>query len=165
MVINSKEELKELISTSRKKGKKVLIKKGVFDIIHPGHIHAIKMFTKQCDVLIILVISDESVKIKKGEKRPINPQKQRLEVMNGLEGVDYVYPDKTVSREEYIELLKFLKPDIVAVTSVDDKKTKAYSAGSWKLLEFPDKKKPGYSTTEIIKRIAEHNCCGSNNKC
>lgn len=58
-----------------------------------------------------------------------------------------------MSREEYITFLNFLKPSILAVTSVDAKKTKAYSSPYWKLKEFPDKKSPGFSTTAIINKI------------
>ena len=84
----------------------MLIKKGVFDIIHPGHVFAIKMFAKEADIVIILTQSDEFTAKKKGSSRPINPQRQRTEVVDGIAGVDYTYPDKSNSREEYIEFLK-----------------------------------------------------------
>lgn len=160
MIIKDKHKLKEIISSAKREGKKVLIKRGVFDILHPGHIYAIKTLRKYCDTLIILVISDKCAEIKKGKKRPINSQKQRMEVIDGIKGVDYVFADKTISREEYISFLEFLSPDIVAVTSTDSEKTKAYSQGNWKLKEFPDKKKQGFSTTDIIKRIIKKYCGG-----
>ena len=53
MIINSKTKLKNTIELAKKSGKSVLIKKGVFDIIHPGHIFAIKMFDKEADIVSV----------------------------------------------------------------------------------------------------------------
>ncbi len=153
MIISNKEELKNIIENAKKEWKSVLIKKGVFDIIHPGHVFAIRMFAKEADIIIVLTQSDEFTAKKKGSSRPINPQRQRTEVVDGIAGVDYTYPDK--SREEDIEFLNYLKPTILAVTSVDEKKTKDYSSPFWELKEFPDKAQPWYSTTEIINRVLE----------
>ena len=155
MIISEKEELKSIIENSKKAWKSVLIKKGVFDIIHPGHIFAIKMFAKEADIVIILTQSDEYTAKKKGKFRPINNQQQRNEVIDGIKGVDYVYSDKSNSREEYIEFLNYLKPTILAVTSVDKEKTKDYSSPLRKEIEFPDKAQPWYSTTEIINKVLE----------
>lgn len=157
MIINSKSELKEIIKSAKSSGKSVLIKKGVFDIIHPGHVFAIDMFKKKADVIIILTQSDEFTRKKKGNNRPINNQDQRTEVVDGIRGVDYTYQDKSNSREEYLQLLNYLKPTILAVTSSDSKKTKDYSSEFWELIEFPNKKKPGFSTTEIINRVLYKN--------
>jgi cytidyltransferase-like protein len=155
MIVTSKIKLKKIIESARKSGKSILIKKGVFDIIHPGHVFAIDMFKKQADMVIILVQSDEFTKKKKRYNRPINNQKQRTEVVDGIKGVDYTYADSSNSREDYIKFLEYLKPTILAVTSIDSKKTKDYSSSFWKLKEFPDKKKPGFSTTEIINRVLD----------
>ena len=153
MIITNKLKLKNLIKSAKKSGKSVLVKKGVFDIIHPGHIFAFNMFKKQADIVVILTQSDEFTKKKKGYARPINNQQQRTAVVDGMKGVDYTYPDKSNSREDYIQVLTYLKPTILAVTSGDIKKTKDYSIPFWALKEFPDKKKPGFSTTDIINRI------------
>ena len=155
MIISEKEELKSIIEDAKKAWKSVLIKKGVFDIVHPGHVFAIKMFAKEADIVIILTQSNEFTAKKKWSSRPINPQRQRTEVVDGIAGVDYTYADKSNSREEYIEFLNYLKPTILAVTSVDEKKTKDYSSPFWELKEFPDKTQPWYSTTEIINRVLE----------
>ena len=155
MIISDKEELKNIIENAKKEWKSVLIKKCVFDIIHPGHVFAIKMFTQEADIVIILTQSDEFTAKKKGSSCPINPQRQRTEVVDGIAGVNYTYPDKSNSREEYIEFLNYLRPTILAITSVDEKKIKGYSSSFWELKEFSDKAQPWYSTTEIINRVLE----------
>jgi len=155
MQISTKEELKWIIDEAKKAWKSVLVKKWVFDIIHPWHVFAIQMFAEYADVVVILTQSDEFTAKKKGSSRPINSQRQRTEVVDGIRGVDYTFQDKSNSREEYIEFLNYLKPTILAVTSVDEKKTKDYSSAFWELKEFPDKIQKWYSTTEIINRVLE----------
>lgn len=153
MIIKNKIELKKIIGKEKKNGKSVLIKKGVFDIIHPGHIYAIDLFSKKADIVIILIQSDKFTKKKKGKTRPINPQKQRAQVIDGIKGVDYVYLDKSNSREEYIRFLEYLKPTILVITSENKKKDKEYLNINWKLIPIPDKKDFFVSTTEIINRV------------
>ena len=153
MVIKTIEELKEIINCTKGDGKSVLIKRGVFDIIHPGHVFTIQELQKKTDVLIMLTVSNELTEKKKGSNRPINSQKQRSEVLSALKGVDYVYCDKSKSREEYIELLNYLKPSLLAVTLGDKEKSRAYKNSSWELIEIKDKKRSDYSTTNIIEKI------------
>jgi glycerol-3-phosphate cytidylyltransferase len=86
------------------------------------------MFKKEADIVIILTQSDKFTAKKKGLSRPINNQKQRTEVVDGIKCIDYTYPDKSNSRQDYIDFLNYLKPTILAVTSVDAKKTKDYSS-------------------------------------
>lgn len=153
MIIKNKIALKKIIEKEKTNGKSVLIKKGVFDIIHPGHIYAIDLFSKKADIVIILIQSDKFTKKKKGKTRPINPQKQRAQVIDGIKGVDYVYLDKSNSREEYIRFLEYLKPTILVITSENKKKDKEYLNKNWKLIPIPDKKDFFVSTTEIINRV------------
>jgi cytidyltransferase-like protein len=155
MIVENKEKLKQIIDCAKKENKKVLIKRGVFDIIHPGHVFAINFLKKQTDILILGTVSNEYIKKVKCKKRPINDQRQRSEVLAAIKGVDYVFEDKSVSRNESIKLLQFLKPTILAITLGDLQKTKEYTNSDWKLLEIPDKKKTGFSTTDIINRILE----------
>lgn len=157
MIVQTLSELKQIITSNTQRGKKVLVKKGVFDIIHPGHIYAIQNFKDSADIVVILIQSDSFTKKKKGQTRPINNQLQRAQVVDGLKGVDYVYMDNSDSREEYIEVLKELKPSIVAITEGDMIKSEAYNSPDWELKEFPDKKLPGFSTTEIINRVLKNN--------
>jgi glycerol-3-phosphate cytidylyltransferase len=156
MIIKNKSKLKKIIEQAKSENKSVLIKKGVFDLIHPGHIFAIDLFSKKADIVIILIQSDEFTKKKKGKERPINPQLQRAQVIDGIKGVDYVYLDKSNSREEYITFLNYLKPTILVITAESKAKDKAYSSKYWKLIAIPDKKDYCVSTTEIINRVLKN---------
>lgn len=154
MIIRDKHKLEEIIQSEKKAGKSVLVKKGVFDIIHPGHIFAINLLRKETDTVVILVQSDELTEKQKGSGRPINGQEQRMTVVDAIKGIDYVYPDESRSREEYIDFLKYLKPTMVAVKSGDQGKTQAYSSHLWTLKEFSEEDGPDFSTTKIIHRAA-----------
>jgi cytidyltransferase-like protein len=156
MLIKEKEQLKEVIDLAKKEGKRVLIKRGVFDIIHPGHIYTAQKLKEKTDVLIILLVSDELTKEKKGSTRPINNVLHRAKVVDGLKGVDYTYCDESLNREEYVELLNYLKPNLLAVTLGDEKKTKSYTSPHWDLIEIADKQEVGFSTTQIINKILEN---------
>lgn len=153
MILDDKEKLKKIIHKVQKQGKKVLIKKGVFDIIHPGHIYALSQFKKYADIVIIFVQSDILTRKKKGPQRPINNQKYRAEALDGLKNIDYIYLDKSKSREECLSLLEYLKPNLIAIVKHDQKKTKKYARPYWELKEFLDKEKKSFSTSLIIKKI------------
>lgn len=95
-------------------------------------------------------------KQKKGNQRPINPQKQRALIVDSLKDVDYTYLDQSQSRQEYLELLNLLKPTIIAITEENKTKKEAYSNFNWTLKEFPDKNQKEYSTTNIINKIIKN---------
>jgi len=85
----SLQRLKTILRSSRKK-KTIVFTNGCFDIIHAGHVRYLKKAKSLGDFLVVGLNSDSSVKKIKGEKRPIVPQKERAEVLSGLEAVDYV---------------------------------------------------------------------------
>ncbi len=156
MLIQDRKELKKIIDSAKKKGQTVLIKRGVFDIIHPGHTYTIEKLKEKADILIMFTVSDVLTRKKKGETRPINKQNQRSKVLCALKGVDYVYEDDSVNREEYIELLTFLEPTHLAVTLDDEQKRQAYTNPKWELLEIEDKQWPDFSTTKIIEKVLDN---------
>ncbi|EEY35432.1 adenylyltransferase/cytidyltransferase family protein, partial [Pseudoleptotrichia goodfellowii] len=75
----TQEEMKEKIEELKKNGKKTVFTNGVFDILHIGHLTYLEEARNLGDVLIVGVNSDASVKVNKGDKRPINSQKNRAE--------------------------------------------------------------------------------------
>jgi rfaE bifunctional protein nucleotidyltransferase chain/domain len=75
-----------------RKGEAIVFTNGVFDLLHPGHIELLQFARAQGDLLVVGVNDDDSVRRLKGEKRPIFPQAERLEVLAALACVDYVVP-------------------------------------------------------------------------
>lgn len=150
----SQSEMAKKIEELKKEGKKVVFTNGVFDILHIGHLTYLQEAKELGDVLVVGVNSDASVKINKGDKRPINSEEHRAKVLLGTKYVDYtvIFNEKTPEN-----LLDILKPNI-HVKGGDYKKedlpeTKIVEKndGEVKILSFVD----NISTTDIIKKILE----------
>ena len=84
------------IFLQKKSNKKVVFTNGCFDILHPGHIHLLRKAKLLGDILIVGLNSDKSVKILKGNNRPINKELDRIKLLSSLRYIDYV----TVFNEE-----------------------------------------------------------------
>lgn len=80
------------VASLRAEGKTIVFGNGCFDIIHVGHVRYLRAAKALGDVLIIAVNTDESVKLGRPERMPLNPYHERLEVVAALESVDYVVP-------------------------------------------------------------------------
>ena len=102
-------------------GKTIVLSGGCFDILHTGHIAFLDAAKKQGDLLFVLLESDENVRNKKGEGRPVNPQEDRSIVLSALPSVDYIIPLRGMTKnEEYDKLIVQIKPDIIGLTRGDE---------------------------------------------
>lgn len=108
--IKNKENLKLTLKKLKQENKKIVFTNGCFDILHLGHIKYLEQAKKMGDVLIIGVNSDSSVKMLKGENRPINSEFDRAYLLNSLKCVDYTIVFK---EETPYELIKLIQPDIL----------------------------------------------------
>ncbi|MEK6697969.1 MAG: D-glycero-beta-D-manno-heptose 1-phosphate adenylyltransferase [Nitrospirota bacterium] len=108
--IKNVQELRPLLEILRAAGKKIVFTNGCFDIIHTGHTRYLATARSFGDVLIVAANSDSSVCMIKGEKRPINPQAERAEVLAALESVDFV----TIFDEpDPYRVIAELQPDVL----------------------------------------------------
>jgi len=134
------------------KNKRVVFTNGCFDIIHPGHLSYLYRSSNEGDVLIVGVNSDSSVKINKGDSRPINGVFQRAEVLSYFSFIDYVI---VFNEETPIDLIKFLNPNVLvkgsdySVNQIIGADHVMKIGGYVKTLDFID----GYSSSNIIKKI------------
>ena len=71
-------------------GKKLAFTNGCFDILHSGHVAYLTFARNQGDALLVAVNTDASVRLNKGEDRPINSEEDRAYVIASLRAVDYV---------------------------------------------------------------------------
>ena len=141
------------ISTIKQKGPIVLVG-GVFDILHKGHIEFLSKSKRLGKSLIVMLESDESVKKRKGENRPVNTQLQRAKTLSTLSCVDFILPIPFLKTDlEYYGLVKKLEPDIIAVTKSDpayNKKVEQAKMVGGKVVEVI--KRLPYSTTDLINK-------------
>lgn len=119
-IITSK-EAEEISKQLKKQGKKIVLVGGCFDILHVGHTRFLEKAKKQGDCLFVFLESDESVRNLKGDKRPVNPQKDRAQILSSLSSVDYVIIlTRILKNFEYDELVESIKPNIIAATKDDE---------------------------------------------
>ena len=90
--VMSEAELKTAVLAARRRGEKIVMTNGCFDILHAGHVSYLKAARRLGDRLIVAVNTDASVRRLKGEKRPIVPEDQRMAVLAALDSVDWVVP-------------------------------------------------------------------------
>ena len=91
--------------------KKIVLAGGVFDIIHPGHIHTLNAAKALGDVLIVAIATDKTAQ-KMKKRRPLHNQELRRELVSCLSMVDKAI----VGHEDDIfETVRAIKPDIIVL--------------------------------------------------
>jgi len=145
------ERLKKTVDRLRKK-KKIVFTNGCFDILHFGHVKYLGTAKAKGDILIVGLNTDDSARRLKGKNRPVNPEKDRAEVLAALENVDYVV---FFNEDTPIRLIRTLRPDVL-VKGGDWPKDKIVGADlvsslGGRIFTIPYVK--NRSTTGIIKKI------------
>lgn len=101
----------ELVQALHARGKVVGFTNGCFDVLHHGHIGSFAAAHEYCDVLLVGVNSDASVRRLKGPTRPINPQESRVAMLLALQAVDYVV---VFDEDTALPLIEKVRPDVIA---------------------------------------------------
>ena len=92
-------------------GSKIVLAGGVFDIIHPGHIHTLNDAKKLGDVLVVVIATDKTA-IKMKKRKPLHNAKLRQELVSSLTMVDLcVIGDE----EDIFKTVDLVKPQIIAL--------------------------------------------------
>jgi rfaE bifunctional protein nucleotidyltransferase chain/domain len=116
--IVNRRELKT--SFPKKSEGRVVLTGGCFDILHIGHVRFLAEARAMGDCLVVLLENDRKVKKLKGENRPIFTQKERSEMLSALKSVDLIVLLPMMEDDrDYLNLIKKIKPDIIAVTEND----------------------------------------------
>lgn len=103
-------QLREHLQTIRDQGSKVTFTNGCFDILHSGHVAYLEKARKTADCLVVALNSDLSVRMIKGNDRPINSEADRARVLAALGCVDFVV---IFDEPTPIGLIASLKPDVL----------------------------------------------------
>lgn len=150
--ITTSSNIKSITDHLKKEGRSVGFTSGVFDLLHEGHVSYLENAAALCDVLIVGVNSDASVRENKGPLRPICAESERMAVVASLACVDYVFSFSELNNNQNIELLK---PDIY-IKAGDYSKSQLSSAplveaygGRVELVSVVD----GRSTSSIVDKI------------
>lgn len=136
----------------QRSGKKIVFTNGVFDILHAGHVDYLQKARRLGDVLIIGLNTDSSVKVNKGDQRPIIPYAQRARLLTALSVVDYVVP---LDRETPDRLIEIICPQVLVkgaqyklgeIVGADFVRARGGKVVRMSMVK-------GLSTSEIIRRI------------
>ena len=94
----------------KKKGNRLVLTNGCFDLLHAGHIMLFSASKQLGDILIVAIDDDESVKKLKGSGRPVLNANERGRILSALDAVDYVV---IFSSHELKKLIEIIQPDIL----------------------------------------------------
>jgi len=150
--IVTQEEIVKIVRAGQKDGKTFVATNGCFDILHVGHVRYLQKTKDLADFSIVMLNSDKSVKLIKGETRPINNQEDRAEILTALCCVDYVV---LFEERSPAELLEKIKPDIYTkgadytLETLPEREIVERNGIKVEFIEFVQ----GKSTTNIIKKI------------
>lgn len=114
-IVPDMDRLNEIVTALRALGCTIVLTQGSFDLVHVGHAKYLAAAKERGDVLIVGVDSDEKIRKRKGEGRPVVPEGERTEMLCFFEAVDYVFL-KSVNAEKW-ELIRAIRPDVLIATS------------------------------------------------
>jgi len=153
------------------KNKKIIFTKGVFDIVHSGHLRLfgyckkLKELNKN-SLIVVGVSKDSIVKKTKGNLRPINPELERARLISSIDYIDLVvlfnerYPKNIIKNTKPTYYIK--GQDTANIKNEKGRRVKIYSSEKNPEVKLLNKyggkmivlcDDSSVSTTKIIKRI------------
>jgi rfaE bifunctional protein nucleotidyltransferase chain/domain len=107
-------KIETTVNALRTLGFKIVLTSGSFDIIHEGHSMYLEAARQFGDFLIVGLDSDEKIRVRKGENRPVVPQMERLRMVTHQRGVGLVTLKHTYHPKW--ALIKAVRPDVLVAT-------------------------------------------------
>ena len=143
-------ELRRQVGEWRRAGERVTLANGNFDLLHVGHVRYLRGAKALGGKLVVAINSDSSVRVLKGEGRPVMPENERAEIVAALFDVDAVV---IFSELDVRVIIREIRPDVQAkgtdytADSVPERDTVAECGGRVEIVGDPK----DHSTTEIIR--------------
>jgi D-beta-D-heptose 7-phosphate kinase/D-beta-D-heptose 1-phosphate adenosyltransferase len=113
-LMGSLDALEEKVGHLKGIGLKIVLTSGSFDLVHLGHVKYLARAKELGDVLVVGVDSDEKIRHRKGEDRPMVPEGERLEMLAHQRPVDLIFL-KEEGGERWA-LIKAVRPDVLVLT-------------------------------------------------
>jgi len=138
----------------KKAGDTVVFTNGCFDLVHRGHIDSLAKAAELGNRLIVGLNSDVSVKLLKGENRPLIDQQSRAILLASLLMVDAVI---LFDEETPYELIRSIIPDVlVKGTEYEIEEIAGFdivlaSGGKVERIDLTE----GFSTSDLIQKIKD----------
>lgn len=90
---------------------RVVLAGGVFDIIHPGHLHTLRAAKDLGNVLVVVIATDKTAQ-KMKKRMPLHKMELRRDLVSALSMVDYAMLGH---EEDIFKTVAIVKPDIIAL--------------------------------------------------
>ena len=152
--IVDQDRLASIADALREQGRKLVLTNGCFDLLHVGHIRYLQAARALGDALAVAINGDDSVRVLKGEGRPLNREGDRAEIVAALECVDYavLFPEARVARLiEKVRPSVYVKGGDYTPASLHPEERAALEkiGAEIRILPF----EPGHSTSGLIERM------------
>ena len=109
--ILSLDEARRRVLRAQRRGERVVLTNGCFDLLHPGHVRSLEAASRHGDRLVVAINQDASVRRLKGPGRPIQKARARMEVVAALASVDWVVGFRA---DTPLRVIERLRPDVLA---------------------------------------------------
>jgi len=142
----------DVAASIRARGGTVVATSGCFDLLHAGHVSALRAARALGDWLVVCLNSDPSVRRLKGPDRPLVPEHDRAEVLRGLACVDEVvlFDDDTPARVlEALQPHVFVKGGDYGTTSLPEADVMTRWGGQAVIVPYLE----GRSTTQLVEEV------------
>jgi rfaE bifunctional protein nucleotidyltransferase chain/domain len=147
-------ELDSELAAARERGLRVVLTNGCFDLLHPGHLHYLRLAREQGDLLVVGVNADDSVRRLKGPGRPLVADVDRAELLAALEPVDLVVIFPELRADELLRRVRpavYVKGGDYRPETLPEAPAAAEVGAEVRLISYLS----GYSTTGLMERIRE----------
>jgi len=145
------DRLERKIGELKRRGKRVVLTNGRFELLHVGHVRSLQQARALGDVLVVAVNSDRSIRRLK-QRRPVVPDLERAEILDALACVDII----TIFDEATVDgLLLRLKPHVHAkgtdytYENVPERETVISFGGEIAIVGDPK----DHSASDLLQRI------------
>jgi rfaE bifunctional protein nucleotidyltransferase chain/domain len=134
----------------RRAGERITLANGNFDLLHVGHVRYLQGAKDLGGKLVVAINSDDSVRVLKGEGRPVMPERERAEVVAALADVDAVV---VFSELDVRAIIREIRPDVQAkgtdytADSVPERDAVTEYGGRVEIVGDPK----DHSTSEILR--------------
>lgn len=153
-IFENTEAFHPILESWKKSGEKVVFTNGCFDLVHRGHIDSLAKAAALGDRLIVGLNSDVSVKLLKGENRPLIDEQSRAILLASLLMVDAVI---LFDEETPYDLIKRIVPDVLVkgseyqIEEIAGFDVVLAAGGKVERIELTS----GFSTTDLIRKIKD----------
>jgi rfaE bifunctional protein nucleotidyltransferase chain/domain len=152
MSVSDLPRLVRRLAAERCGGRRVVLTNGCFDLLHIGHIRYLYEARSRGDLLVVGVNSDESVRLLKGNGRPINPAWERAAVLAALAIVDHVIIFDELNPANLIRQLcpdVYVKGGDYTLDTLPERALVESLGGRVEILGYV----AGHSTSQLIERM------------